>query len=660
MAGYLLVDNKMMDSGPKCGLNDNGVGVNGDGVGVNGVDVGVNGDSVGVNGGSVGVNGDGGGVHGDGDLSGSTVRFNGKQVSLRSDFNGKPDQSKVNGDFVDVRRCAVRDNDGIVQGGSDGVTVSGEGVSAVGESVNGDGVGANGKLDCSEGEDTFSDSSEDGDSGVKNVSDSCDSGVYCEDGDTHVRSISEDGDIVVKCASGNGDNGADGVVGDGDIKTAGKTSECQHNLGAGLSETRSPIKVAPTTPVVSTTPEEVTLSDIMKVSKDARWFVGVMSRTDSEDMLTMGGYKPGTYMVRESETQAGKFALTVLTQPSMVRHFRICHNDQGVYVHASNVFESIENLIVHYSEISHSLGIYLQFAFKAGNEPERKSSQFDVSSVLQNMGQEWTIQWDSLLLKRCLGDGHFSQVWEAVWRGSTRVAVKMLKPGLTNQMHFVREAAVMKKLNHPKLLQFYGVSLHPRNGGEKLPVLVTEYLSGGSLLDLLRSDEGQKLSLSQLREIACEVCEGMRYMERHNYIHRDLAARNILVDCDMQIKLGDFGLVLLNDGTDPVDEENLPFATKWLSPEVLTCGQFSTKSDVWAFGILLMELVMFGDSPYPGLSNREVATKVKNGYQMIQPINCPDKLYQVACQCWEAKPEKRPKFSELDTVLRSTLFKHHF
>ena len=380
----------------------------------------------------------------------------------------------------------------------------------------------------------------------------------------------------------------------------------------------------------------------------------MMSRSESEEILVKGGYVPGTYMIRESDTQPGHFALTVLAQSSAVKHYRILHNTRKIYIHASHMFGSLEDLVAHYIKNPQGRGIHLIRPFKSDNDRKTTgSSKSELSLGFLDMGSEWVIPWETIFLKRCLGDGHFSQVWEACWKGSTLVAVKMPKPGKTNVLHFLREATVMKKLHHPKILEFYGISLSSCNSSEQLPVLITEFISRGNLLEYLRSDEGQKLSLPHLQEMSSQVCSGMLYMEEHNYVHRDLAARNILIDYDLSVKLGDFGLVLLNDGTDSPDDENAPFATKWLAPEVLLRGVFTTKSDVWAFGILLMELVTYGDSPYQGLSNREVATKVENGYQMLQPIDCPDKVYHIACSCWELKPDKRPTFAELNGILGS-------
>lgn len=122
------------------------------------------------------------------------------------------------------------------------------------------------------------------------------------------------------------------------------------------------------------------------------------------------------------------------------------------------------------------------------------------------------------------GEGQFGEVYEGVWNKSTPVAVKTLKPGSMDPKDFLEEAATMKKLFHPKLVQLYAVCTL-----EEPILIITELVKYGSLLHYLRGPKGAALELPQLIEMAAQVADGMAYIERQNYIHRDLAARNILV-----------------------------------------------------------------------------------------------------------------------------------
>ncbi|KHJ93496.1 src domain protein [Oesophagostomum dentatum] len=203
----------------------------------------------------------------------------------------------------------------------------------------------------------------------------------------------------------------------------------------------------------------------------------------------------------------------------------------------------------------------------------------------------------------------------------------------------------MKKLRHPKLLALYAVCT------KEQPILIVTELMQGSLLNFLHG-KGRQCTLPQLVEIAAQVAAGMAYLEEMNFIHRDLAARNILTKNNLNVKIADFGLarILLYENK-YYARAGSKFPIKWTAPEAANYGRFTTKSDVWSFGILLMEIVTYGKTPYPGMDNAEVLEQVDAGYRMPCPPGCPPALYEIMCQCWKADAEKRPTFETLQWKL---------
>ncbi|XP_035517657.1 proto-oncogene tyrosine-protein kinase Src-like [Morone saxatilis] len=342
---------------------------------------------------------------------------------------------------------------------------------------------------------------------------------------------------------------------------------------------------------------------------------------------------------RECETTKGAYCLSVLdydnTKGLNVKHYKIRKLDSGgFYITSRTQFTSLQQLVFHYRKHSDGLCHALSDVCPVA-KPQTQGLARDA----------WEIPRESLRLDLKLGQGCFGEVWMGTWNGTTRVAIKTLKPGTMSPEAFLQEAQVMKKLRHEKLVQLYAVV------SEEPIYIVTEYMSQGSLLDFLKGDAGKMLRLPQLVDMSAQIAAGMAYVERMNYVHRDLRAANILVGDSLVCKVADFGLARLIEDNEYTARQGAKFPIKWTAPEAALYGRFTIKSDVWSFGVLLTELATKGRVPYPGMVNREVLDQVERGYRMPCPAECPSSLHELMLSCWRKDPEERPTFEYLQGFL---------
>ncbi|KAM4633694.1 tyrosine-protein kinase FRK [Polymixia lowei] len=372
------------------------------------------------------------------------------------------------------------------------------------------------------------------------------------------------------------------------------------------------------------------------------WYFAETKRLDAEKLLLAEGNKHGAFLIRNCESQTGDLSLSVLDK-GKVKHYKLKRSENGHYfVSMTKTFATLKELVAHYSNKEDGLCVCLV-------EPCKKIEAPQTHGLSYNTADHWEIDRNSVKLLKKLGAGQFGEVYEGLWNDTTAVAVKTLKAGTMDPQDFLREAQIMKRLRHPKLIQLYAVCTV-----EEPIYIITELMKHGSLLEYLQKDKGSKLRVSDQIEMAAQVAAGMAFLEVQNYIHRDLAARNVLVGENNICKVADFGLarVIMMESENVYEaKEGTKFPVKWTAPEAIHDNKFTVKSDVWSFGILLYEIMTYGQMPYPTMTNYQVVHKIPTGYRMSCPPNCPKVMYEIMTECWKENEQERPTFETLQWKL---------
>ncbi|XP_029004197.1 tyrosine-protein kinase receptor Tie-1 isoform X2 [Betta splendens] len=274
------------------------------------------------------------------------------------------------------------------------------------------------------------------------------------------------------------------------------------------------------------------------------------------------------------------------------------------------------------------------------------------------------LEWEDIKFEDVIGEGNFGQVIKAMIKkdgNKMSAAIKMLKEFASENDHrdFAGELEVLCKLGqHPNIINLIGAC---ENRGYLY--IAIEYAPYGNLLDFLRKSRvletdpafakehgtASTLTSQQLLQFSVDVATGMHYLSDKQFIHRDLAARNVLVGDRIVAKIADFGLSRGEEVYVKKTMGRLP--VRWMAIESLNYSVYTTKSDVWSFGVLLWEIVSLGGTPYCGMTCAELYEKLPQGYRMEKPKNCDDEVYELMKQCWRDRPYERPPFSQISVQL---------
>lgn len=153
--------------------------------------------------------------------------------------------------------------------------------------------------------------------------------------------------------------------------------------------------------------------------------------------------------------------------------------------------------------------------------------------------------------------------------------------------------------------------------------------------------------------IHSQISNGLEYLETKKIVHRDICAANILINRNKLAKISDFGSAISLNASraDKLSWSDIKLRMKWTAPECLTGRNFSARSDVWSFGILLWEIFSYGRSPYPRVPIDYIERFILSGDRMKIPDNCNPEMCQVIGSCWKLKASERPSFKNLKKIL---------
>uniref|UniRef100_A0A493TU93 Ephrin type-B receptor 2 n=1 Tax=Anas platyrhynchos platyrhynchos TaxID=8840 RepID=A0A493TU93_ANAPP len=291
---------------------------------------------------------------------------------------------------------------------------------------------------------------------------------------------------------------------------------------------------------------------------------------------------------------------------------------------------------------SPGMKIYIDpFTYEDPNEAVREfAKEIDVSFVK---------------IEEVIGAGEFGEVYKGrlklPGKREIYVAIKTLKAGYSEKQRrdFLSEASIMGQFDHPNIIRLEGVVTKSR------PVMIiTEFMENGALDSFLRQNDGQ-FTVIQLVGMLRGIAAGMKYLAEMNYVHRDLAARNILVNSNLVCKVSDFGLsrYLQDDTSDPTYTSSLggKIPVRWTAPEAIAYRKFTSASDVWSYGIVMWEVMSFGERPYWDMSNQDVINAIEQDYRLPPPMDCPAALHQLMLDCWQKDRNTRPRFTEIVNTL---------
>uniref|UniRef100_A0A915BXR4 Tyrosine-protein kinase n=1 Tax=Parascaris univalens TaxID=6257 RepID=A0A915BXR4_PARUN len=396
--------------------------------------------------------------------------------------------------------------------------------------------------------------------------------------------------------------------------------------------------------------------DVAKHVEEENFYHGLLPREDITSILE----KVGDFIVRTTQPRPSDPREIVISvrvsvdesDPMAIRHVVVRKRKkqdgriEWRAIEAEN-FSTVRELIENY------------IASRRPINPEVKASIL----IRPIKRKPWEFLHDDIKLKDLLGEGQFGEVraGEALVNGKRlSVAIKVAKvvkeesqmakakEKIKEMMH---EARLMRYFKHINVVRIHGVAVL------KEPLMIVmERVYGGSIIDVLTVTRvGQVGEDEKIGNMSLGAARGLEYVHSKNCIHRDIAARNVLYTDTRIAKISDFGMSRKGDIYEMSRARNKKIPLKWTAPESMVALQYTKKTDVFSFSILLWEIFSNGSEPYQGMTSLEVKRMISCGERMKAPEGCPNDMYELMTKCWEQNPSKRITMTEVVRYIEGLL-----
>uniref|UniRef100_A0A914QB67 Tyrosine-protein kinase n=1 Tax=Panagrolaimus davidi TaxID=227884 RepID=A0A914QB67_9BILA len=366
-----------------------------------------------------------------------------------------------------------------------------------------------------------------------------------------------------------------------------------------------------------------------------QWYHGFMTRREAEILCR----KDGQWLVRVADNQQVEVYCISVRFKGKCFHTPLSKTARSTYFVINDYLCKDPMTLIQY-----------HYEFRIPLNPEGACLKDPVQR------QTWSLQIEQLKLGAKLGHGEYGDVYAGellLWNGKYKVAIKQSKAtklASDFKIALLREAFIMRRLNHPHVLRLFGVQTIQD------PIMIVFELAEGNSLDNKLKNQDKPPTPDEQERYVYEIVDGMQYLESQWVVHKDLAARNCLIDAKGSIKIGDFGLSIIAENIPKTQKSHgqarLP--ARWMAPEVLVNPpDWSSLSDVWSYGVVIYEIYTFGTRPYHKIKNQHIIReRIRKGTLKLEvPEPTPPYIAEVMSKCFLPKT-LRPSFKKLKEELK--------